>query len=267
MRSVSIQNTEIKVSRLSFGTAALHHLQLSSQRQRLLRSAVDVGFSHFDTSPYYGYGLAEAELGKLQKITGPAKITIATKVGLYAYHESTVWASVIYHKLLGKIIVKGSLPVIDWSVARASISVNKSLRRLRRSWIDILFLHEPIFSSVQADDWLTWLEKLRDEGKIRAWGVAGEPESVELFLAHESRLAQVMQVRDSVENREADLLKSYGRKTQFTYGYLSARKPLNRQISAVRLLTMALKRNDGGSVVVSTRKRSRVRVLSSVAED
>jgi len=266
MRFVLLQNTDIKVSRLSFGTASLHHLQFSMNRQRLLTSAIEAGFSHFDTSPYYGYGLAEAELGKLQKTSGCMEITIATKVGLYAPHETTNGASVICHKMLGRIIPKASRSVVDWSIARATISINKSLGRLRRSWVDILFLHEPIISLLKTDEWLTWLEKLRAEGKIRAWGVAGEPEHLASFLEHGSPVAKVVQVRDSLEKGEADLITRYGRKPQFTYGYFRANRTVNQQVPAEQILGMALKRNDTGSIVVATRKRSRVRVLASMAE-
>src|SRR6266513_547691 len=82
MRHVSLPGTEINVSRLSFGTASLHHLRTSRRRQDLLAAAFDHGFTHFDTAPYYGFGIAEEELGRFL-IGRRTEVTITTKVGLY----------------------------------------------------------------------------------------------------------------------------------------------------------------------------------------
>ena len=78
----TLPGTSIEVSRLSFGTASLHHLHSSRTRQALLQGALDVGITHFDTSPFYGYGLAERELGIFQA-RNRGLFTVATKIGLY----------------------------------------------------------------------------------------------------------------------------------------------------------------------------------------
>jgi exodeoxyribonuclease-3 len=59
MKQVILPNSNLQVSRLSFGTASLHHLITSRARQQLLYSVLNSGISHFDTSPYYGFGLAD----------------------------------------------------------------------------------------------------------------------------------------------------------------------------------------------------------------
>ena len=82
MRRVTLQGTDINVSRLSFGTASLHHLPTSRRRQDLLAAAFDHGFTHFDAAPYYGFGIAERELGQFLKARR-GRVTITTKVGLY----------------------------------------------------------------------------------------------------------------------------------------------------------------------------------------
>ena len=50
-------------SHLLFGVGSLHHLPFRSQRLRILRQALDLGFRHFDVAPAYGNGLNELELG------------------------------------------------------------------------------------------------------------------------------------------------------------------------------------------------------------
>ena len=110
MQYLTIRNTNINVSRVSFGTASLHHLLSPKKRNMLLEKALSLGITHFDTSPYYGYGLSEVELGKMLK--GQRNdITISTKVGLYppkntSYNLFNIWT----RKAIGKFYSKLSKP-------------------------------------------------------------------------------------------------------------------------------------------------------------
>src|SRR5262245_50530975 len=67
MKRVQLPGTEIVMSRLSFGTSRLHHVPSGKHRQSLLAAAFDAGFTHFDTAPLYGFGLAESDLGGFLK--------------------------------------------------------------------------------------------------------------------------------------------------------------------------------------------------------
>ncbi|MBC8027722.1 MAG: aldo/keto reductase, partial [Steroidobacteraceae bacterium] len=78
MHTIPLPGTPVKLSRLAFGTASLHHLASTRRRADLLRTAFDHGITHFDTSPYYGDGIGERALAALG-----AAGTVATKVGLY----------------------------------------------------------------------------------------------------------------------------------------------------------------------------------------
>src|SRR5262245_3058402 len=77
MHQVYLAGSSLAVSRLAFGTASLHHVG-ARERARLIGIAVDLGISHFDTSPYYGNGIGESALAALDR-----HISVATKVGLY----------------------------------------------------------------------------------------------------------------------------------------------------------------------------------------
>ena len=174
-----IENTDVRVSRISFGTASLHHLFGANQRQHLLETAASVGISHFDTSPYYGYGLAESDLGAFMQGRRDA-FTVATKVGLYPFGVAArgafgVWA----RKAVGKVYPRLSAPEIDWRVQRAANSLNDSLRRLKTDHVDFLFLHEPDIGLLSADEFLVWIEAERSKGKVRYWGLAGLPALLE----------------------------------------------------------------------------------------
>jgi len=265
MRLLTLPGTEISVSRLSFGTARLHHLPTSRGRQDLLAAAFDHGFSHFDTAPYYGFGIAEQELGRFLKSRGGG-ITITTKVGLYppgGLHPSTV--SVWTRKVAGKVLPALSRPVVNWSIAAAAKSLDRSLRRLGIERIDLLLLHEPVLDALQSEIILEWLKREQESGRIRAWGVAGQAHCMDAWLSIDHPLAKVLQVRDSLDRKEADLVRSRGRDLQITYGYLSSSATVPGTPRAMETLEMALRRNTTGSILVSTRQLAHVRELASVA--
>lgn len=263
MRSVVLENTDVRVSRLSFGTASLHHLVTARQRQRMLAAAADAGITHFDTSPYYGDGLAETDLGAFAR-SRRSDLTIATKVGLYPrLGEARRGWQVWLRKVHGKLKPGGSSPVIDWSVERARASLRDSLRRLHCDYVDFLFLHEPKRSLIDDESMWRWLESERATGTIRNWGVAGLAAVVEPWVTAASPLAAVVQTRDDREHRAADFLLTRGRRLQFTYGYLSsARKPAG-SAEADALMRAALERNTDGSVLFSSRRPEHVQAWAS----
>lgn len=266
MRRVTLQGTDLNVSRLSFGTASLHHLPTSRRRQDLLAAAFDHGFSHFDTAPYYGFGIAENELGLFLR-GRRGRVTITTKFGLYppgGAHSNT--ASVWIRKVAGKVLPAFSRPVVDWSIAAAAKSLDSSLRRLRIDQIDLLLLHEPISGAVQSEVFLDWLKEEQRKGRICAWGLAGQADCMDTWLSINHSLGLVLQVRDSLDRKEADLVKSRGRELQITYGYLSSSPRLPGAPQATEILERALRRNATGSILVSTRKLARLSELAAVAE-
>ncbi len=82
MNKIVIPDTHIEVSKFIFGTAFLLGAGGLSARRRLLEAAVDHGFTHFDTAPYYGFGINERDLAPVLK--AHPHLTVTTKVGLYS---------------------------------------------------------------------------------------------------------------------------------------------------------------------------------------
>lgn len=266
MRRVTLQGTDICVSRLSYGTASLHHLPTSRRRQYLLEAVVDHGFTHFDTAPYYGFGIAEQELGRFLR-GRRGSVTLTTKVGLYPpggsnRNTAATWIC----KLAGKVLPAFSRPVIDWSIAVAARSLENSRRQLGVDQIDLLLLHEPVESGVQSELFLAWLEKQQEEGRIRAWGLAGDVNNTRPWLSSNHPLGMVLQVRDSLDRREADVITNHGRDLQITYGYLSSVSSSPGSPKATKTIRMALQRNVTGSIIVSTRKLSHLDEVTAVVE-
>lgn len=81
MQQILLPGTNLKIPRLGFGTASLHHLFRSKDRQTLLGAALGAGYTHFDTARMYGEGIAERELGRF--LLGRRQhVTIASKFGI-----------------------------------------------------------------------------------------------------------------------------------------------------------------------------------------
>lgn len=263
MQYTTIDGTELRVSRLAFGTGSLHHHYRQGQRLRLLDAAFAAGITHFDTAPYYGYGLAESDLGLFARGRRDA-ITVATKVGLYppgAAHGSLgVWL----RKALGKVYSRVSKPRVDWSIKEAERSLNVSLMRLRTDYIDILFMHEPSPALIRTDEFLGWLEKQRSKGRVRYWGLAGDADQFAEWIRVDHPLAPILQTSDSLEGKEADIVLRQGRRLQFTYGYLSSSASRGMLSPAEGLLLKALERNRDGSVLFSTRRLDRIEKLAGI---
>jgi aryl-alcohol dehydrogenase-like predicted oxidoreductase len=264
MRSVIIDNTTLRVSRIAFGTAKLHHVFSRSKRLRLLHAAYDNGITHFDTSPYYGFGLAESDLGLfLEKRRD--QVTVATKVGLYPPGHSVRWGLGVWlRKALGKFYSDLSEPVINWHVGRAQKSLEESLKRLRTEYVDVLFLHEPNTFLIDSEEFLTWLNNEGAKGKIKYWGLAGVSDLLVNWVKRNDPLSVIIQTKDSVNNKEADFLINEGRRLQFTYGYLSSALGSGTEVSVEDVLHMALKRNPYGAILYSTTRPDHFAGLSEV---
>lgn len=256
MDQIPLANTDLRASRLAFGTASLHHLRRAAERERLLLTALDHGISHFDTAPLYGYGQAETSLAALRS----KPVTVATKLGLYppggaGQPLALVWA----RKLGGRLLPALSRPLVDLGVARAARSLEGSLRRLRRDHVDLLLLHEPQLPLLVLEEWQRWLETAR--GRARWVGVAGEAERVLPFVEAGSPLAAVIQTRDGARG-EAQALRRHGRSPQITYGHLAGRD----ETEALAGLRQAAARDPQAVLLVGTRQTSRIAALARAVE-
>lgn len=266
MRQIAIPGTELKCSRFAFGTASLFNVGTAAARQRLLSAAVATGFTHFDTAPYYGFGSAERDLAPLLKAN--PSITVTTKVGLYAPGgEDQASPSILIRKALGRVHASLSLPEVNFEVKRARLALDSSLRRLGRQKVELYLLHEPELALLNTDEWLSWLQFEREQGRVGEFGLALAIVRLEPFLSSASLLARVVQIPDSLDYREADLLASDSRPIQITYGYISAARSRGDRRPVELLLRSALARNRTGCVIVSTRHIERLKQYAVIADD
>ena len=265
MQKIQLPGTPIVVSRFVFGTASLFNGGNAAARSKLLFSAVNAGFTHFDTAPYYGFGTAERDLAPVLK--RHPELTVTTKVGIYSPGGELQSTAVVFmRKAAGRFIRSFSRPTVDFSVSRAQTALEGSLRRLNRDRIDIYTLHEPEHDLVRTDEWQRWLERMVTDGKICSFGLALTADKLEPFLVDNSRLSHLVQVQDSLGAQEANILLRFGRPLQITYGYVSSARKEGSTLAVAEVLRRALDRNAQGAIIVSTTRAARLSQYARLAE-
>jgi D-threo-aldose 1-dehydrogenase len=268
VRTIELPLCDLKVSRFIFGTASLFNVNVArpKERQNLLAAAVDAGFTHFDTAPSYGFGLAERDLAPILKAY--PHVSFTTKVGIYSPGgENQGNISVFLRKASGRIIPAISRFTIDFSLSRAKDALEGSLKRSSRDTIDLYTLHEPELQLLQVDEWQRWLEDCKSSGKVRHFGLALTADQLAPFLQHDVMIGNIIQLIDSLEDREADLLAKYGKPMQITYGYVTAAFRYESPLSVPEILRQSLQRNRDGAVIVSSTKISRLPQYAKIVEE
>ncbi len=164
----AIHGTELKVSRLSLGTAPLGGLFKSvaeSESDSVIHEALNSGINYIDTAPLYGYGVGEKRVGRGIKGFSHAP-SISTKVGRLLRPGTNAE----YDKF------PDSDPNVeiyfDHSPAGIRKSLEESLTRLGKESIEIAYIHD-------ADNWVREaidvvypeLHKMREEGLVKAIGI------------------------------------------------------------------------------------------------
>ncbi|MDM0112746.1 aldo/keto reductase [Variovorax sp. J22R133] len=257
--------SDIRVSRFIFGTASLFNAGNAIRRRRILESAIDNGFTHFDTAPYYGFGMAERDLAPVLK-THPG-VSFTTKVGLYSPGgENQPYWAVFARKAAGRLAPSVSRPALDFSIRRAQTALEGSLRRTGRNAVDIYLLHDPTFELVNTDEWLRWLEACTQSGKVRHFGLALTADMLRPFLQAHSGLCRILQVLDSLDGREADILGQFGKPLQITYGYVSDAFKRGGDMTVTQILKKAMARCPHSAIIVSTTRPERMAQYASIPE-
>jgi D-threo-aldose 1-dehydrogenase len=257
----------VKTTRLGFGTASLHHLPSSRKRQELLAKAHDLGIRHFDTAPAYGHGLAERELGLFLRGRRDECIVV-TKYGLpeapWIEHAGPIARELIALRAVGARFgaFRSARPPLTPDGLRKAIEA--SLRRLRIDFIDVHLLHDPELSRIPSlPDLLGAYQRIRDEGKIRAFGVAGSFAPCQAILDL-TGTPMVLQAPEREWNA--------GRIPSITFGAISSGaqrfgSPRLNSTDAVIALKTALARRPRGVVLFATRRPENLATLARACSD
>jgi D-threo-aldose 1-dehydrogenase len=145
--------------------------------QSILEAAVSAGVQYVDTAPFYGFGLSERRVG--DGLRGERSCVISTKVGRLLQPDSSVGDDSLRCGFRSSLPFK---PVFDYSHDAILRSWEASLQRLGLARVDLLFVHDvgvqthgpahpAMWQQLTAGGGFRALQRLRDEGSIRAFGL------------------------------------------------------------------------------------------------
>jgi aryl-alcohol dehydrogenase-like predicted oxidoreductase len=181
-------NTNLEVSAISlgcwpFGVDWWGHY--TDQRAlELMKFSLDQGITFFDSGDAYGNGRAEALLGQFLKSVPRDRVEIGGKFGYDFYSDPGQPGS---HKERKQ----------DFSPKFMRFALEKSLDRLGTDVIDLYMAHNIKLPQFR-DDLFAELEKVRDEGKIKVWGISLGPaigwreEGIEALTKHNAKAVQTV---------------------------------------------------------------------------
>lgn len=172
-------------SPLAFGGAPVGNLYSEVDEAEALlavRHAWEGGIRHFDTAPYYGFGLSESRIGNVLSDVPRPSFTLSTKVGRLIEDAAG------HRGHDDGFAVDGRAARFDYTRAGVRRSLEASLRRLRLDRVDVLFLHDigalthgnrhPQVLAQALDEALPEMARMREEGLVGAIGLGVNEEAV-----------------------------------------------------------------------------------------
>jgi D-threo-aldose 1-dehydrogenase len=284
---------------LGFGCGGLMGKSGRSESLRLLEAAIDCGIKYFDTARMYGFGDAEGVLGKLMP-RHRDRVILASKAGILPPNRS------VLRRLTsrGVRLLQDAVPTLKgfvqapevwqprfgvFELAELGRSLETSLRELRTDHLDIFLLHECTAADVGDPELLEFLQSLKQQGKIREYGVAtGIEETVRIIESH-PLLTPIVQIPNSIWDMNIIHLPSRPDGLTITHSFLVRRlrpllaelssddslarewysriqvDPLNGSTVAQLLLAHALRSNPDGIVLFSSLSPANIRANVQLA--
>jgi aryl-alcohol dehydrogenase-like predicted oxidoreductase len=210
--------TGLQVSEIGFGGWAIggnaygnsYGPTDDAESKRAVRRAYDLGCNFFDTADVYGHGHSEELLGEaLHDVRD--RVIIATKVGGNFYNRDV---HPLMRERIGQTVGRSLdelehgtvLPVThdtNFTPDYLRFAVERSLARLRTSYIDLLQLHNPPINLISAMETYEVLEQLKREGLIRFYGVSVHPPE-EGMAAVNATMPDTVQIVYNLARREAE---------------------------------------------------------------
>lgn len=219
MRYSKLGNSELNVSAVALGTWGLgggsvwsDHDSTEAEARNLLSACQEHGINYIDTAPVYGTGESERLLGEALKGRRHDFI-LQTKCSLNWRNEGGNF----HYSRDGYTVNNDTRPM---AIAR---DVEDSLRRMQTDYLDSVIVHY-VCRSFPVCDTVEALERLKKQGKIRAYGLSNsQPSDLEEYQSvggHVSLVQEFFSILSPFHGRDYfNMCKPHGTTFQ-TYGVL-----------------------------------------------
>ncbi len=184
MNQSNLRHTDIQIPELSLGAMSLDFKD-KKLASTILDQALELGINYIDTADMYDKGENEKLIGEITKKNRSAW-TIASKVGNKWRADGSGW---------------------DWAPSKSYIlgAVEMSLRNLQTDYIDNYQLHggtidDPFDEIVEA------FELLKEQGKIKAYGISSIRPNVFLKYAEDTNISSNLMQYSLLDRRPEEYL-------------------------------------------------------------
>ena len=186
MEKRRLGRTGLEVSLLGFGCGAVGGLMVGgepAEQERAVARAIDMGINYFDTASQYGNGRSETNLGRVLKSLKP-DVYVGTKVRLPPTPPGQIGAAI-------------------------AASLDASLKRLQLDRVDLFQFHNAIVGTTDGGNFsaasvleevVPAFERLRQQGKIRFFGITAVGETPALHRVVDARAFDTAQVSYNLLN-------------------------------------------------------------------
>lgn len=182
MEKRQIGQSDLFVSPLTLGCMSLgSNLQ---EAKEIIHTATDRGINHLDTADLYGFGANEAIVGEAIK-KKRKELILTSKVGNHfdANKKSWFW---------------------DPSPTYIEHALDASLSRLQTDYLDLYLLHGGTIED-PIDGIIDTFERLKEKGKIRAYGISSIRPNVINEYIEKSNIDAIMMQYNIFDNRPESL--------------------------------------------------------------
>jgi aryl-alcohol dehydrogenase-like predicted oxidoreductase len=186
MEKRRLGRTGLDVSLLGFGCGAVGGLMVkgaAADQERAVARALELGINYFDTAAQYGNGESEKNLGRILKSLKP-EIYVGTKVRLPPTEPGKIAAGI-------------------------AAALDASLGRLQLDSVDLYQFHNAIVGATSGANFSAEIvlgevvpafERLRQQGKIRHYGITAVGETPALHRVADARAFATAQVSYNLLN-------------------------------------------------------------------
>lgn len=215
MRYVELPGTDLRVSVLGFGCAAVMGRVDRRTALDALEKAYACGINYFDVARSYGYGEAESVLGEF--IQGRREdVIVATKVGLKPpppLKRGFLRTALPMARKVMSLLPRQARNVLKRSAGQSGMtkapgghfeveqvrrSLETSLESLSTDYVDILLLHSCEYEDID-ESLLSFLRSCVSNGTIKNYGVATDTTSCRDIISEYPQFG-VAQVTNNVYN-------------------------------------------------------------------
>src|SRR5579863_15268 len=214
--------TGLDLSLLGFGCGAVGGLMIkgtAAAQERAVWRALELGINYFDTAQMYGDGQSETNLGRVLKALKP-DCHVGTKVRLPPTEKGRIGQAI-------------------------AASLEASLKRLQRDWVDLFQFHNAIVGTTRGADFaaetvldevVPAFERLRAQGKFRFFGITANGETPALHRVIDARAIDTAQASYNLLNPSPGAAVPAGYPAQDYGNLLAHAKAADMGIINIRVL-------------------------------